>query len=371
MSSLNHELLDELNALRAANRWRATAARAEGTCFSSNDYLNLSCSEALITAAQQTLAAWGTGATASRLMAGHLPPHASLETALAGFLDTEAALVFPSGYQANIGLITALAGREAWLFSDALNHASLIDGARLSRARVSVYPHADAGALEAQLRAAPAGVRKIIVTESVFSMDGDCAPVEALAELARANGAWLVVDEAHALGVYGAGRGLCAARGAKPDVVLGTLSKALASQGGFVACSAVVRDLLVNRARTFIFSTGLAPASAAAAEAALTLLASTPGLGATLLRNAAAFRDALRAHGIHTPGESQIVPIVLGSEAAALRAADHCRARGLSVHAIRPPTVPEGACRLRLSVTLAHPPGELARAAQIIAEACR
>jgi 8-amino-7-oxononanoate synthase len=340
-------------------------------CFSSNDYAGLARDPRVVAAAQAALAAHGAGASASRLMAGQLDIHAQLEAALAGFLGVEAALVFPSGYQANIGVLTALAGRDAAIYSDALNHASLIDGARLSRAVVHVYPHNDVGALE-ELLARDAGTgRKLIVTESVFSMDGDCAPVAALHDCAARHGAWLVVDEAHAIGVFGEGRGLCAARGAAPDVVLGTLSKALGSQGGFAACTRDVRDLLINMARTFIFSTGLAPACAGAALEAINILAAAPALAGEALERAAHFRAALRACGLEAPGEAHIVPIVLGSEAATMRAAEGCRARGVLAHGIRPPTVPPGACRLRLSVSRLHTDGQLSWAAAQIADAVR
>lgn len=364
-------ILAELEAVRAAGRWRAVRPAGEGLCFSSNDYLGLSRHAAVIGAAQAAISAHGAGAGASRLMAGETAAHARLEAALAAFLGMEAALVFPSGYQGNIGLLTALAGRDSVIFSDALNHASLIDGARLSRSAVQVYAHNDLAELESRLTQTVCKGRKIVVTESVFSMDGDCAPVEEIAALAARAGAWLVVDEAHAVGVLGGGRGLCAARGARADVLLGTLSKALGSQGGFVACSSAVRDLLINKARTFIFSTGLAPANAAAAEAALGLIRNTPGMGADLLRKAALFREALRAGGLTVPGETQIVPVLLGDEAVTMRAAEACRTRGLTVHGIRPPTVPAGQCRLRLSVSLAHSDAELLDAASKIIEAVR
>lgn len=364
-------ILAELEAVRGAGRWRAVRPAGAGLCFSSNDYLGLARHPAVIAAAQAAVAAHGAGATASRLMAGETSAHAGLEAALAAFLGTESALVFPSGYQGNIGLITALAGRDSVIFSDALNHASLIDGARLSRSAVQVYAHNDVRELEARLTQTVCKGRRIVVTESVFSMDGDCAPVDEIAALVARAGAWLVVDEAHAVGVFGGGRGLCAARGAKADVVLGTLSKTLGSQGGFVACSRVVRDLLINKARTFIFSTGLAPANAAAAEAALGLLRDAPDMGERLLKKAALFREALRAGGLDVPGQTQIVPVLLGEESVTMRAAEACRARGLTVHGIRPPTVPPGQCRLRLSVSLAHTDEELRDAASKIIEAVR
>jgi len=361
----------ELDAIRAAGRWRETRP-ADPTLranFSSNDYLGLAVDPRVTQSAAEAAQQWGSGAGASRLMAGQHEIHAELEAALANFFAQPAALLFPSGYQANLGTLTALAGRDDAIYSDALNHASLIDGARLSRAEVKVYAHNDVAALEALLAEAPEARRRVIVTESVFSMDGDLAPVAALSALAARHGAWLVVDEAHAIGVYGEGCGVCAAQGVKPDVLLGTLSKALGSQGGFVACAGAVRDLLVNRARTFIFSTGLAPACAAAALEALKIIRDEPGQGREVLLAAKLLRDALHARDIHAPGEAQIVPVLLGDEALALRVAAGCAARGARVHAIRPPTVPAGTCRLRLSVNALHSDTDLVWLAGCIADA--
>jgi 7-keto-8-aminopelargonate synthetase-like enzyme len=218
----------------------------------------------------------GYGASAARLVSGDLPAHRELEGRLAAFLDRPAALLFPSGYQANLGVVSALAGPEDLIVSDALNHASLIDGCRLSRARVAVFPHADVGAAAAALASAPAARRRLIITESLFSMDGDAARLADLAELARSTDAILVVDEAHAIGVHGpSGRGLCAAAGVLPDVLIGTLGKALGAGGGFVAGSSALREYLVNRARTFIFTTAL-PAPVAAAGGRALEIASGP-----------------------------------------------------------------------------------------------
>ncbi len=369
MNPLDNEIVRELDDIRAANRWRATAPAVSGLNFSSNDYLGLSRHPAVVAAAQTALHAHGTGATASRLMAGQRTPHAELEATIAQFWGTEAALVFPSGYQGNVGILTALANRETHIFSDALNHASLIDGARLSRGTIHIYPHGDMDALAKQLETVPLESRKLVVTESIFSMDGDCAPLARLSAGAERHGAALIVDEAHAVGVFGHGRGVCAREGVVPFLILGTLSKALGGQGGFVACSTAVRDLMVNRARTFIFTTGLAPASAASGNAALKLTAENPSMGETLLARTALFREALQARGIHAPGESQIVPVLLGDETRALAAAEACRARGVSVHAIRPPTVPPGGCRLRFSITLEHTEHDLLTAADAVASA--
>jgi len=345
--------------------------------FASNDYLNLATDPRLKAAGAEALERHGCGATASRLVVGTLPVHGALESALASLTGQERALVFASGYQANIGVITALAGKGDILFSDALNHASIIDGARLSRAEIAVYPHCDMEALESRLCAAGGYRRRIIVSDAVFSMDGDLAPVEALAELAARHDALLLIDEAHALGVFGRGGGLCAERGVTPDVIIGTLSKALGSGGGFAAASGEIIDLLVNSARSFIFSTGLAPAPAASALRAVEILRESPELGATLLQRARRFQDLLHAarpapstNEFSSPSHSasQVIPLLLGDNARTLRAAEQLAARGLLTGAIRPPSVPEGTARLRLAVTLAHEEAELQEAATHLAE---
>src|SRR5947209_3361981 len=267
--------LDRLQARRACpelsgrSRVHVAVASRPALSFASNDYLDLAADPRVAAAAAETAQREGYGASAARLVSGDLPAHRELERRLASFLDRPAALVFPSGYQANLGVVAALAGPDDLIVSDALNHASLIDGCRLSRARVAVFPHANAAAAAAALATASAARRRLIITESLFSMDGDTAPLPDLAEVARTSDAILVVDEAHAIGVHGpAGRGLCAGAGVVPDVLVGTLGKALGAGGGFVAGSPVLREYLVNRARTFIFTTALpAPVAAAASRA--------------------------------------------------------------------------------------------------------
>jgi len=367
------EIEAELEQVRGAGRWRQLRARPGDEAallnLGSNDYLALSTHPAVCAAGQAAAAAFGAGAGGSRLVSGHLKAHAALEAALAGMVGHAAALVFPSGYQANVATLSTLAGRGDVIFSDQLNHASLIDGARLSRAEVVVYPHGDVGALEELLAATGAARRRLIVTDSVFSMDGDIAPVAALAALAEAHDAWLVVDEAHALGVFGAGGGgVCAALGVRADVVLGTLSKALGSQGGFAAGAQPVIELLINRARPFIFSTGLSPMCVGAARAAVDLVAGNPGWGAGLLASTRAFVAALREAGLETATETQIVPVLIGEDRAAVAVGEALRARGVLAPAIRPPTVPAGTARLRLSVTRAQGAAELAAVAGLIAE---
>jgi 8-amino-7-oxononanoate synthase len=354
--------------IRAQGRWRSIrtlesgaprtvlAATGQGVVsFASNDYLGLSQHPAPAAAARAALERFGTGAGASRLVVGARPIHAELERALADWKGAEAALLFPTGYAANVGLLVTLARLGADVIaSDAWNHASIIDGARLARARVAVYPHGDLAALEAILAASgPA----LVVSDAVFSMDGDLAPVEALADLCARHGALLVLDEAHAV--------LGPPTPKRPDLdvlVVGTLSKTLGSLGGFVAGPQAYVDLLVNSARTFIFTTATSPADAAAALAALEIVRSREGeaLRARLVANLARLR----------PGHpSPIVPIVLGDEARAVAASEALLERGLLVPAIRPPTVPAGTSRLRVALSAAHTPEQvdaLARALEAL-----
>lgn len=338
--------------------------------FSSNDYLNLATHPRLREAAKLAIDEYGCGATASRLMSGSLGVHADLEVRLARLVGMETALVFPTGYQTNVGVVTALAGRDAVVFSDALNHASIIDGIRLSKCRTVVYPHNDVGALEKLLEEKGCGAeRRLIISDSLFSMDGDIADLRGLATLATGYDAILVVDEAHALGVFGEGRGLCAELGVKADVLVGTLGKALGSAGGFAASTVGVRDLLVNRARSFIYSTGLAPGCAASALMGVELVEMAGVMGRELLGRAAYFGERLRGAGLAVGAvESQIIPIMIGGNGATIALAGALREAGIFVTGIRPPTVAEGTARLRLSVTLAHEQGDLDLAARVIGE---
>jgi 8-amino-7-oxononanoate synthase len=374
----------ELDALAAADR-RRVCPEASGASrvhpdvrgqrmlsFCSNDYLGLASHPALAAAAAEAAARDGYGASASRLVSGDLPAHRALEATLAGFLDRPAALAFPSGYQTNVGVLTALAGREDLIVSDALNHASLVDGCRLSRARVEVYPHGDALAAQRLLAASGPYRRRILVTESLFSMDGDAAPLAALSEAAVATDSIFVVDEAHAFGVLGpGGRGLCAAAGVVPDVLIGTLGKAAGAAGGFVAGAGALRELLVNRARTFIFTTALPPPLAAAGTAGVNLIAGPEGdrRRALLAERRQALGEALAARGwVSGVPVGPILPVVLGSEARALAVAEGLRARGLFIPAIRPPTVPAGSSRLRVTLSSAHEPADLARLVTALGE---
>jgi 8-amino-7-oxononanoate synthase len=387
MGELNRYLESELEKLERAALRRTlrvitsgqdTEVEFEGRqmlMMSSNNYLGLANHPAVRAAAQNALAQYGVGAGASRLIAGSLSPIHQLEAHLACFKGVEAALVFGSGYLANVGTISALVGTGDAIFSDELNHASLIDGCRLSRAAVHVYRHRDVRHLEELLQASKEGGMKLIVTDSVFSMDGDCAPLEPIVALARRCGAAVMIDEAHAVGVVGPhGAGLAAKLGlsGEIDVHMGTLSKALGAYGAYVAGSKVLIDFLVNRARTFIYSTGLAPALAAAADMALTLVETEPWRVAQLWENASYLRRALTAAGFTVaPTESPILPVMVGEPENALRLADALLARGVYVIAIRPPTVPPGTARLRVTPIASHSRADLERTVAAFAAAGR
>ena len=329
--------------------------------FSSNDYLGLASHPALREALRDGASRWGSGAGASRLVCGDYLPHHALEEELARFEGTESAVLFNTGYAANCGTMPAFAGPEDVALSDALNHASLVDGCRLSRARTEVYPHRDVAALEAAVRRARQhGARRVlVVTDTVFSMDGDVAPLAAIADVCDRHGALLVVDEAHATGVLGPrGAGLVAQLGLgnRVDVRIGTLSKSAGLFGAYVAATRACCDLLLNRARSLIFSTALPPAFVHAALVSIRILSGPQGdeLRARLRRNVERFAVGLRALGLRTEGATPIFPVVLGAPEAALAAAAQLRKRGLLVKPIRPPTVPAGSSRLRIAVTAAH-----------------
>jgi 8-amino-7-oxononanoate synthase len=331
----------ELAALQARHRLRTLATVDTAlVSFASNDYLGLASHPRVRAAAQSAIDRFGTGATASRLVSGTRSVHAELESALARWKSTEAALVFSTGYAANMGVLSVLGGLDVTIFSDELNHASIIDGCRLSRSRIVVYRHLDLEHL-ATLLAQTRG-RKIVVTESVFSMDGDRANENALADLCSRHDALLILDQAHCV------LDDSHASDTRASVLyVGTLSKALAAQGGFVAGPRALIDLLINRARTFIFTTGLCPASTAAALAALEI--SQSGEGSQLRGRLRAHIDALR------PGHpSPILPIIAGTDEAAVDLAAQLRKAGIFAPAIRPPTVPPGTARIRIALSAAH-----------------
>jgi glycine C-acetyltransferase/8-amino-7-oxononanoate synthase len=340
----------------------------------SNDYLGLANHPRLREAAADAAMQWGVGAGASRLISGSMQPHRALEQRLAAFEEYEAALLFGSGYLANTGTIAALAGRGEVVFSDELNHASIIDGCRLSRAETFVYRHRDLEHLAWGLREAE-GRRALIVTDGIFSMDGDVAPLAELAELARRHGCRLMVDEAHATGALGpGGRGSVAAAGlsGEVDVVMGTLGKALGSYGAYVCTSRELSEYLVNTARSFVFSTAPPPPVVAASLAALELLESEPGRVERLASNAAALRSALAAEGLAVgDSETQIVPVAIGDPERTMQLCERALDRGVFAQGIRPPSVPDGTSRLRFTVMATHRPDELREAAKQVGAAAR
>lgn len=346
---------------------RRTLAEIRGIDFCSNDYLGLAEHPSLREAVAHAVTnSSRVGGTASRLLSGQTEGWRRLEEEFAEFAGTEAALFFSSGYAANVGLLSSLVGPDDVVYSDVLNHASLIDGMRLSGARKVIYPHLDLDALEDSLRQdAGAPWRRIIVTESVFSMNGDIAPLKNMAVLAEKFGAAMIVDEAHATAVQGkSGCGLAAETGILPQVLatIHPCGKALASAGAFVCGPAVMKDHLVNHARTFIFSTALPPYFADQISAALKLAIAMDMERQVLLKRAAALSHALRQAGFDTGASaSQIVPVILGSNEDTMRAADHLQNSGFAVRGIRPPTVPTGKARLRLSLTTRIPEEELNR----------
>jgi glycine C-acetyltransferase/8-amino-7-oxononanoate synthase len=340
----------------------------------SNNYLGLADHPRLRRAAADAALALGTSAGASRLISGSMSIHADLEARLAEFEGCEAALLFGSGYLANTGAIAALARRGEGVFSDELNHASIIDGCRLAGAETFVYRHRDTEHLQWGLRRAGARAT-LIVTDGVFSMDGDIAPLGELVTLARRNGCRLMVDEAHATGCIGpGGRGSVSAAGltGEIDLIVGTLGKALGGYGAYVCGSREMTDFLVNTARPFIFSTAPPPPAVAAASAALELLAESPKRVERLRANAGALREGLRSEGLDPiGGDTQIVPLVIGEADDAMSICERLLEEGVFAQAIRPPTVPAGTCRLRLTVMATHRIDDLRRAARLIGHAVR
>lgn len=341
----------QLDAIRAADRWRSvrtfdargpmgSLAGEPAVSFTSNDYLALATHPAVVAAAHDAIDRWGTGASASRILGGSRPVHDELEAELADWKQVERVVLLSSGFAANLSVLTVFGGPDVTVFSDELNHASIVDGCRLGRCAVRVYPHSDVARLDGLLASTPG--RKVVVTDSVFSMDGDVAPLDELARSCVRHGTLLVLDEAHSVLGPEAPRvdGLELLR-------VGTMSKSLGALGGWVGGTGACIDLIVNRARPFIFSTALPPADAAAALAAARVSRSAEG---------DVLRDRLRAHIERVePGHpSPIVPIVLGDESAALKASAVLAERGLYVPAVRPPTVPVGSSRLRVALSAGH-----------------
>jgi len=364
----------ELAQLEAQHRRRIprVVAGARGTrivldgrevvSFSSNDYLGLAGHPALADAARAALDRHGVGAGASRLIVGNTSAHEELETTAAQWLGRPAARLFNSGFAANTGILPVLASAPDEIFSDSLNHASLIDGARLSRAAIRVFPHLDLGSLEEMLVGSRAR-RRVIVTESLFSMDGDLAPVRELRALADRYEAILVVDEAHAVGVYGdAGAGILERDGVCADATIATLGKGLGVYGAVVAGPRVLADILWNRARPLVFTTGLPPLVAAAASAAIGVVRAAEGarLRATLAARVRQLAAGLHDLGVAATGTSPIIPLIVGDDGDVMTLTARLLERGIFVQGVRPPTVPEGTARLRITVSAAHSESDVA-----------
>lgn len=332
--------------------------------FCSNDYLGLASHPALVDAVRQGMGEVGVGGAASHLICGHHEAHHRLEAEIARFTRRSGALLFSTGYMANMGVISALAGKGDTIFSDELNHASIIDGCRLSRARICTYPHGDMSALERQLAVTEG--HKLVVTDGVFSMDGDVAPLRQLADLCRTHGALLVVDDAHGFGVMGPdGRGSVASMGLTENdvpVVIGTFGKAFGTSGAFAAGPALLMDYLVQKARTYIYTTAMPPALALASCTSLDLVQEEQWRRDHLKRLIIRFRSSMTRLGYELmPSETPIQPILIGEVQNTLKLSAALEARGLLVTAIRPPTVPEGASRLRVTLSATHTDADLER----------
>lgn len=389
---------DALEAARANNTYRTlrhisspeashvTIAGKDTVLLASNSYLDLANVPELKQAMADAVLEWGTGSGGARLTTGNKTPHDELEEFIAKFKGEEAAIAFNTGYMANVGTISALCGKNDFIFSDELNHASIIDGIRLSRAKYFVYKHNDMADLERAIETAKAefcaceklaenavsNFRGLIVTDAVFSMDGDLANLPELLRIARARDCLLMIDEAHATGVLGrTGRGLAEHYNCEhADVTVGTLSKAVVAEGGFVAGSKQLIEFLKNKSRSFIFTTAMAPAVAAAALHNLQFIDAHPERVQQLRDNVKFFCDALRLHGLQVPQtESAIIPIIIGDEAKALRISETLQNEGVLIPAIRYPTVAKGQARLRASLMATHTKEELEFAAAKIAEA--
>ncbi len=366
-------LYRSLRAVAGAQDATVSLEGQEVLLFSSNNYLGLANHPALKQAAHEAIEKYGCGSGASRLISGSMTVHHALEQRLATLKKTEAALVFPTGYHANIGVLSALMGPGDTILSDSLNHASIIDGCRLSRADIRVYRHADTTHLHELLQACPATGQRLIVTDSVFSMDGDLAPLVEIVSLAQQYDTWVMVDEAHATGVFGPhGSGLVEALGltGQVDIQMGTLGKALGCVGAFVAGSHELIDWLVNRARSFIYTTAIPPATAAAVLAALDIVEQEPERRQRLWENTTLLSDGLGSLG-YTLGatRSQILPVIIGEARETMIVAAALLQRGVFAHGIRPPTVPDGTSRIRVTPMATHTPDHLSRTLDAFAAA--
>lgn len=381
MEKANEIWLDELQRIRKDNLYRVmpSVSGRPGKLiyvngklvlnFSSNNYLGLAGHPEVIRAAMETAAEFGAGATASRLIAGNSPVHRELENFISRWKGTEAALVFGSGYQANLGVLTALVQSGDLIISDQLNHASIIDGSRLSRAKIMVYRHLDLNHLEEILRS-EGFRRKLVVTESIFSMDGDQAPLKEIEFLCGKYSAIMMVDEAHATGIYGPrGQGLAAELGAEPEVRMGTLGKAAGTGGAYVAGSRNLIELLTNKARSLIYTTASPPSTAGSALAALKIISSEEGRDRRnrLKQNTVTF-NRLLGPLLAPPIPSHIVPVGIGDSDRTMRISAACADKGVFAHGIRFPTVPEGSARLRFTLMSDHTGEDLAKAVDVLTQ---
>jgi len=341
--------------------------------FSSNNYLGLANHPALKKAAHEAIERYGVGTGASRLIAGNLELYEQLEKNLAQFKGTESAIVFPTGYQTNVGTISALMGEKDLIFSDALNHASIVDGCRLCGAKIIIYPHRDLDALEQLIDTASQMKNRMIITDGVFSVDGTIAPLPGLVELAKRYECWLMVDEAHATGVLGnRGRGTAEHFGVERriDIHMGTFSKALGSLGGYVAGSKNLIDFLINKSRSLIYTTGLPPAVLAVNHAALELVENGLDLRKALWERVVFFRNELNRLGFNTfSSEAQIIPVIIGDPVKTMKVFHYLFSRGVLAYGVRPPTVPEGLSRIRIAVMATHEWEDIYFGLQVLEEA--
>jgi 8-amino-7-oxononanoate synthase len=375
----------ELQTLRDQNRFRSirqvTSAqepriRIDGRdliLFCSNNYLGLANHPTLNTAAIRAIQQYGSSSVASALISGYMTPHAQLETGMAQFLDTQAAIAFPTGYMANLGVITALMGQADIIFSDQLNHRSIIDGCRLSRAQIAIYNHCDSHHLETLLKKATHHRRRLIITDGVFSMDGDLAPLPELVALANQYHATLMVDDAHGTGILGAnGRGTFEHFHLSPnaiDIHMTSGSKALGASGGFIASSNDLIDLIRNRAAPYIYTTAMPPQDCASTTAALDLITQAPNLRQQLWKNIKTIHQGLQALGFDLgKSQTQIIPIIIGEDKKTVAISRELYERGVYLYGIRPPTVPEGQSRLRLSVMATHTQENIANLLEAMAD---
>jgi 8-amino-7-oxononanoate synthase len=336
--------------------------------FSSNNYLGLAGHEALIEASVEAVRKYGAGATASRLIAGNIKPHRELESLIADWKSTEAALVFNSGYQANVGTLASVVGEGDLIISDELNHASIIDGCRISRAHVKVYPHLDLEAMERLLEEGSYN-RRLVITESVFSMDGDMAPLAEIQRLTNRRSALLMVDEAHGAGVLGPqGEGLCAEKGARPHIQMGTLGKALGCSGAYIAADRDIIELIINRARPFIYTTAAPPSVIGSCIAAIEVVRSSEGAERRrkLRENCRLFADLINEPLDRQRFAGHIKPVIIGASDTTMRVSQGLLERGIFAHGIRYPTVAEGSARIRFTLMSDHEQSHLESAAQAL-----